>query len=323
MERLLENSTKLRIDHCYDEFEKLIKEKRHFLDTTRGNFLKFRQVVESMPDVQPSIVDLDSKTVKIGSSGDLSQEESGLVKSKLEQLCPWRKGPFEFFGVFVDSEWRSWMKWERIKYHLGSLEGARILDIGSSNGYYMFRMAAQKPLMVLGVEPQSSFYYQYTAAQKYLKLDNVFCLPVPHDKLPKMDRYFDMVFCMGVLYHRKSPIEMLADIKDSLRPGGRLILENLVVDSKRNCCLFPRDRYAKMRNVFFIPDLLAMESWLLRAGFKDVTCLDVTKTSLEEQRKTDWIQTESLKDFLDPEDGNKTIEGYPAPVRAVFTALAP
>ncbi len=206
--------------------------------------------------------------------------------------------------------------------HLPDLKGKRILDIGSSNGYYMFRMAAQNPLMVLGLEPQSSFYFQYLAIQKLLNQDNVYCLPIPHDQLPRLDKYFDLIFCMGVLYHRKSPIEMLKSICDSMRPGGQLVLENLILESKSNLCLFPKDRYAKMRNVFFIPDLLAMEAMLERAGFSNIRCVDISKTSLEEQRKTKWIQTETLKDFLDPNDHNKTIEGYPAPVRAIFMATA-
>jgi tRNA (mo5U34)-methyltransferase len=183
-------------------------------------------------------------------------------------------------------------------------------------------MAADNPLMVLGLEPQSTFYFQYLTLQKILKLDRVFCLPIPHDQLPRMDNYFDTVFCMGVLYHRKSPVQMLKDICDAMRPGGQLVLENLIIDTRDNLCLFPKDRYAKMRNVFFIPDLLVMESWLLRAGFTDIRCVDVTRTSMEEQRKTPWIQTESLKDFLDPHDPDKTVEGYPAPVRAIFTANA-
>jgi tRNA (mo5U34)-methyltransferase len=105
-------------------------------------------------------------------------------------------------------------------------------------------------------------------------------------------------------------------------PGGELILENLVIDSRQNICLFPKDRYAKMRNVFFIPDLAAMESWLVRAGFADIRCVDVVKTTQEEQRNTQWIQTETLEDFLDPDDPDKTVEGYPAPVRAIFVARA-
>ena len=322
MEKLLAHLTLLNLGHCDQAFDTLIKEKRKFLDSAKGNFFKFNQVIETLPDLNPSVIDFDNKTITMGTIFDTTPEKYGVLKDKLEQLCPWRKGPFDVFGIKIDSEWQSWMKWERLKFHISSLKGKRILDIGSSNGYYMFRMAASQPLMVLGLEPQSSFYFQYLALQKFLRIDNVFCLPIPHDHLPKVDKYFDTVFCMGVLYHRKSPIQMLKDICDSMRSGGELVLENLIINSKLNVCLFPRDRYAKMRNVFFIPDLLTMESWLLRAGFSNIRCVDIIKTSLDEQRKTKWIQTESLKDFLDPNDPDKTIEGYPAPVRAIFIAQA-
>ncbi len=322
MERFLKHHREFRFDHWYDEIKAVVQDKREFLDHAKGNFQRFKTVVEELPDLNPSTVDLDEIAVRIGTCADISTDDKKKVYQGLKDLCPWRKGPFNLFGIDIDTEWQSWIKWDRLVPHLPCLEGKKILDIGSSNGYYMFRLAAYNPLFVLGLEPQSSFYFQYLAVQKYLRQENVFCLPVPYNQLPMMDGYFDLVFCMGILYHRKSPIEMLKQIHDSLSRGGEIVLENLVLDGRENLCLFPHDRYAKMRNVFFIPDLSAMESWLARAGFKDIRCVDVSPTSLEEQRKTDWIQTESLTDFLDPDDPTKTIEGYPAPVRAVFMARA-
>ncbi|MCG8635621.1 MAG: tRNA 5-methoxyuridine(34)/uridine 5-oxyacetic acid(34) synthase CmoB [Desulfobacterales bacterium] len=322
MERFLRRHREFRFDRWYDELKAVVEEKREFLDNAKGNFLRFKNVVDAMPDLKPSAVSPDERAVRVGDESDISPEESQLLYRGLKDLCPWRKGPFNLFGIDIDTEWQSWMKWDRLAPHLPSLDGRKILDIGSSNGYYMFRLAAGNPLFVLGLEPQSSFYFQYLAVQKYLKQDNVFCLPVPYHQLPVMEGYFDLVFCMGILYHRKSPVEMLRQIRDSLARGGEIVLENLVLESRENHCLFPHDRYAKMRNVFFIPDLSAMESWLARAGFKDIRCVDVSTTGLEEQRKTDWIQTESLADFLDPSDPGKTVEGYPAPVRAVFMAKA-
>lgn len=322
MERLLEKIHDFKMDHYYRDFQTVIKEKRLFLENAKGNFLKFKNILENISDHNPSRQDFKGRAITIGDKSDISEKEQRILNTQLEQLCPWRKGPYNIFGIDIDSEWQSWMKWERLESHIGNLKGRRILDIGSSNGYYMFKMAAGNPLMVLGVEPQSSFYFQYLAIQKFLQQENVFCLPVPHDQLPKMDRYFDTIFCMGVLYHRKSPIEMLKSIYDSMKPGGELILENLVINSKQNICLFPRNRYAKMRNIFFIPDLLVVESWLLRAGFTNIRCVDIEKTSVKEQRKTRWIHTETLSDFLDPDNSDKTIEGYPAPVRAIFIANA-
>lgn len=322
MERFLTHCEAFRFHRWYEDLEGVVREKRAFLDDAKGNFLRFKTVVQALPDLVPGSCELDASAVRAGSAADISTHEHEALYKGLKDLCPWRKGPFSLFGIEIDTEWQSWMKWERLAPHLPRLEGRKILDIGSSNGYYMFRMAAENPLFVLGLEPQSSFYFQYLALQKYLKQEQVFCLPIPYHQLPVMEGYFDLVFCMGILYHRKSPVEMLGQIRDSLARGGEIVLENLVLDSRENLCLFPKDRYAKMRNVFFIPDLAAMESWLARAGFRDIRCVDVSRTGIEEQRKTEWIQTESLADFLDPRDHGKTIEGYPAPVRAVFIARA-
>jgi tRNA (mo5U34)-methyltransferase len=55
----------------------------------------------------------------------------------------------------------------------------------------------------------------------------------------------------------------------------------------------------------------------------DVRIADVSVTSIEEQRRTEWMITESLEQFLDPADHSKTIEGYPAPMRAVLIATKP
>ncbi|PIE61188.1 MAG: tRNA 5-methoxyuridine(34)/uridine 5-oxyacetic acid(34) synthase CmoB [Desulfobacterales bacterium] len=320
MERFLERFGECGLAPWYDDLAAVVKDRRNFLDNAKGNFLRFKTVVEAMPALSPKDVDLDGRYIRVGEAAVLDADVQEQLLAGLKGLCPWRKGPFEFFGIEVDAEWQSWMKWERLFPHLPPLAGRRILDIGSSNGYYMFKMAAQNPTFVLGLEPQSSFYYQYQAVQKYLKHTNVFCLPIPYHQLPVMEAAFDLVLCMGILYHRKSPVKMLSQIRESLRPGGQIVVENLVIEGERNLCLFPHDRYAKMRNVFFIPDLAAMISWLDRAGFKEIRCVDVSTTSIEEQRKTDWIQTESLADFLNPDDPCKTVEGYPAPVRAIFLA---
>ena len=58
----------------------------------------------------------------------------------------------------------------------------------------------------------------------------------------------------------------------------------------------------------------------MRCKLVNIKIVDVTTTSLEEQRSTDWMTFQSLKDFLEPNDPSKSIEGYPAPRRAVITA---
>jgi tRNA (mo5U34)-methyltransferase len=298
----------------------LIEQKQAFLANPKGNFKKYLHVVDQLPDLEPSVVHLNAPAVCAGAASDLSEAQRLRFQTLLRQLSPWRKGPFDLFGIHVDAEWRSDLKWDRVAPHLPDLTGRRILDIGASNGYYLFRMAARNPGLALGLEPQSAFFCQYLAVQKYVNQKNVACLPATYEEMPMLEGCFDLVFCMGILYHRRSPVDMLKEIHDCLKPAGTLVLENLVLEGNSHLCLFPEDRYAKMRNVYFIPDLSVMTAWLSRAGFKEIQCVDVTPTTSAEQRKTGWIQTESLSDFLDPDDPARTVEGYPAPVRAVFIA---
>ena len=56
------------------------------------------------------------------------------------------------------------------------------------------------------------------------------------------------------------------------------------------------------------------------AGYSGVRLLDVNRTNVEEQRSTEWMRFESLPEALDPANPGLTIEGYPAPARALFHA---
>lgn len=278
------------------------------------------QLLKQLPQVGPSSVALDQDWVTIGRAEDLSAKERTQLNEVLTQLKPWRKGPFNLFGVEIDSEWHSDLKWYRLSPHMAPLTDRRVLDVGSSNGYYLLRMAAAKPRVVLGIEPYMAYYFQFLALQHFLDLPHIHCLPLTLEALPAMPGWFDTIFCMGILYHRRSPLETLATLKHQLAPGGQLVLETLILQGDTETALCPRQRYACMRNVHFIPTVPCLESWLLKCGFHNIRCVDITQTTLQEQRKTDWIDSDSLDAFLDPNDNGLTQEGYPAPVRAVVIA---
>ena len=125
---------------------------------------------------------------------------------------------------------------------------------------------------------------------------------------------------MGVLYHRKSPIEHLQALGHALKMGGTLVLETLVIEGPDHQVLIPESRYAQMNNVWFLPTCSLLERMLLRCGFVDIEVLDLTVTTAEEQRSTDWMKFESLPNFLSPQDQTRTVEGYPAPKRAIVSA---
>ena len=241
----------------------------------------------------------------------------------LKDLMPWRKGPFRIADILIDSEWRSDYKWERVLPNLSPLQDRRVLDIGCGNGYHCWRMLDQSPKLVVGIEPSVLFNLQFQAVQHYLNHPDIFMLPIGVESLPAEMNWFDTVFSMGVLYHRKSPIDHIYQLKELLRSGGELCLETLVIDGGRGEMLLPDNRYARMKNVWFIPSASELASWIERCGFTDVKIVDITPTTVEEQRSTDWMQFESLAECLDRKNPNLTVEGLPAPRRAVLVATRP
>ena len=233
------------------------------------------------------------------------------------KLSPWRKGPFNLCGVEIDAEWRAEIKWNHIVNGISSLKDKIVLDLGCSNGYYMFRMAEQYPAFVLGIDPSKICWMQFEALQKYLKYQNLFFLPIGFEDMPENCEMFDTIFAMGILYHRKAPFDFLRTLKYMLKKGGELVLDTMTVEGDETTVLVPEDRYAGMKNVWFFPSDKALVVWLKKAGFCNIKIIDKYKTTVEEQRKTQWMTSESLSDWLDSKDSRKTIEGLPAPTRTI------
>lgn len=283
-----------------------------------GDLGKWLTAIEQLPHIQASKINLDNDIITIGTAKDGTPEILDKLRQQLMQLHPWRKGPFNLFDIKIDTEWRSDLKWNRIAPHLGSLKGEMILDVGSSNGYYGWRMLGLGAECVIGIDPTVRYVMQWQAIRHYISDKNNYVLPFSLEELPENLPYFDRVFSMGVLYHRRSPIDHLLQLKNKLKPGGKLILETLVVDGSENL-LMPPDRYAQMRNVWFIPSCDVLMRWLQRCGYKNIECIDVSTTTIEEQRSTDWMTFQSLKDFLDAQNPALTVEGLPAPKRAILT----
>ena len=287
-----------------------------------GKMQQWQSALKTLPQITPTNIELKQK-VKIGCADDLPEIDRQQFIQQLKQFHPWRKGPYSLLGVDIETEWRSDWKWDRVLPHIQPLAGRKVLDIGGGNGYHGWRMLGEGADLVIGIDPTLVFTMQYHVIQRYIGESHHYVLPIGIEDLPDDLMCFDTVFSMGVLYHRRSPLDHLYELRSCLKPGGELILETLVIDGEEGMSLIPEGRYAKMRNVWFIPTGATMETWLKRCGFNNIHCVDINITSIEEQHQTDWMIFESLADFLDPNDSSKTIEGYPAPKRAIFTATAP
>ena len=313
--------SKTRLQKYFPFFEKKVCE--NIFDSGHGDLDLWISILKELPCIEPDKIDfaLPAITVK---SDNVSVEIQQKIENLFRAFKLWRKGPYDIHGVYVDSEWRSDMKWERIRGHISSLEDKLVLDVGCGNGYHLWKMAEHNPQIVLGIDPTLLYVMQFFAIQHFIKNSSVGIFPFGVEQMPENIQLFDTVFCMGVFYHARSPFDLLYKLKDLMAMKGELILETLVVEGNEGYVLVPQKRYAQMTNVWFIPSVLTLEHWLARVGFKEIRCVDVNHTTSDEQRATDWIgnveTAKSFIDFLDPSDNTKTVEGYPAPMRAVFVA---
>ncbi|OCL86585.1 tRNA 5-methoxyuridine(34)/uridine 5-oxyacetic acid(34) synthase CmoB [Arcobacter porcinus] len=278
----------------------------------------FKQLQETIK-IEKKDLDIDyGDWFSIGSKKDLNDEEYETILKTAKALIPWRKGPFKIFDLEIDSEWQSNLKYNLLRPHF-NLKDKVVADIGCNNGYYMFRMLEDKPKRLVGFDPSPLTLHQFEFINHFVKSDIVYeMLGVEH--LEAYNHKFDLIFMLGVLYHRADPVGTLKSLNRGLNSKGEIIIDTFMIDGDDEICLTPNQRYSKIPNIYFIPTISALKNWLIRAGFENIEVLETVITTKDEQRATIWSFDESLEDFLDPNDISKTVEGYPAPKRVYIKA---
>lgn len=293
-----------------------------FADSAHGDISKWRAIIDKLPDIADPTAILNSSAVT--AAGSLVDPALRIeVRELLLQLKPWRKGPFCIHGIDIDAEWRSDLKWDRLRKEITPLTDRCVLDVGCGNGYYALRMAGAGARLVVGIDPTLLFVFQFLAVNHFLAVPSVNVLPLRLHELPDAQNFFDTTFSMGVLYHQRQPLEHLAGLRATLRPAGELVLETLILPGAESSVREPEGRYARMRNVWHLPTATALEGWLQQAGFDDIRLVAVSVTTVDEQRSTEWMPFESLAEALAPGDSCRTIEGLPAPTRAIVICKSP
>lgn len=290
----------LGLAHWTEELTPVLRER--LTGGTHGDWQRWNSIVEALPDAR----------------GD-----TATLRELLLGLSPWRKGPLTLDGIEIDTEWRSDWKWARLKDSIAPLKGRNVLDVGSGNGFYALEMRKAGAASVIGVDPTLLFAMQFLAINVFADDPAVFILPLRLEETPPAHNAFDTTFSMGVLYHQRDPLAHLKQLRATLRAGGQLVLETIYLPGEDTRAATPDKRYARMRNVWSLPTVSQLVRWLEISGYSDIEIIDQTMTTTAEQRSTEWMTFESLREALDPNDPTKTVEGWPAPHRVVVTATSP
>lgn len=303
------------------ELQQILDTGDTLLASQKKGVVHYRDLCSGIADLHAQHLDCSGDTVTIGRAGELTEAERTSLHHTLKGFMPWRKGPFNIFGIEIDAEWRSQRKWQRLLPVLPDLSGQVVADIGCNNGYYMFRMVPHQPRLVLGFEPLLHHHFICRALNSMAGCANLRSELLGVEHMGLFENFFDTVFMMGILYHRISPVEVLKDAHKSLKAGGTLIVESQAIPGREPVALFPETTYGKAPGTWFVPTGTCLVNWLKRAGFSQVELFCQHPMDDNEQRRTEWMTFESYRDFLDPADPGKTMEGYPAPWRVFVKAI--
>ncbi|BBM88408.1 tRNA (mo5U34)-methyltransferase [Spirochaetota bacterium] len=252
---------------------------------------------------------------------------TGLLKA----LIPWRKGPYNILGHLIESEWRSSLKWERIKpVILPYCNNKCIIDVGANNGYFMYRLAESGAKWVLGLEPTARYVAQYDLLRTCLitssnhdLLANHYLSPLGYEALDYFEARIDIILLLGILYHHPNPLAILRQVHRSLKKGGSVIIDCQGISDEQNIALFPSRTYTKKRGFWFLPTRNTLIAWLSRTGFQNIDIFYENTLTAEEQRRSVWAPFPSLSEGLSPQNSPavlQTSEKYPPPIRYYLTA---
>ncbi len=274
----------------------------------------WREIISRLPPINSSQVDLLSG-ITIKGEWDSGAKERAM--ESLKKLLPWRKGPFKIQDISIDAEWQSSMKWDRIMDLNIELKEKKILDVGSGNGYYGYRMLGRGADFVICLEPNLAHLTQFLALNHFINSSRIKMVPQRIEEILFSDNCFDLVFSMGVLYHQRNPKRHLNLLSSHLKDNGQIILETLIVPDEYGDCLIPKGNYANMPNVWFIHTRKGLEDLVRKSGLKILQMSPSVEITTKEQRSTEWSPFRSLSDGLN-KDLTATVEGLPRPNRVVL-----
>lgn len=305
-------------DQAQSQLRALTEQRRSWLD--RKPFREIQALWPRLPAAGQVATDYRGSAPIIGPEMADDHPDRQVIEAAARAVMPWKKGPFRLCGIDIDAEWRSDKKWDRMVKHLPNQKDKIVLDVGCNNGYYLFRLLPQRPRYLLGIDPVPRLHYQFHLLQHFAQEPRLAFQMWGWQELGYFRNAFDTLFCMGILYHHADPIGLLRTLITALKPGGLLVLETIVIPGEDDTCLFPKERYARMRNVWFVPTLSAMSHMLERTRFTDIETIATNKHEPAEQRTTAWNPGPSYAEFIQPTDPERTVEGYLAPHRAILFA---
>jgi cyclopropane fatty-acyl-phospholipid synthase-like methyltransferase len=137
--------------------------------------------------------------------------------------------------VFGDDRRDSWQKPEEIIKTIGLKPGQTIVDIGAGDGYFMRRFArAVSPAgKAIGLEIKADLVEKMNEDARNAGLANYEARLVATDDPKLAPGSIDVIFLCDTYHHIDSRVDYFRKVRHALKPGGRLVILDMV-RSKKN-----------------------------------------------------------------------------------------
>jgi len=167
-----------------------------------------------------------------------------------------------------------------------SMQGLRVLDIGGWNGAVSFECERRGATEVVMIEPTPTAATGFEVTKAYLG-SAVRCHPgTIYDLDPRWLGHFDVVLCLGVIYHLRYPLLGLDNIRRVCRQD--LYVESAILDSAAwtptgvrplsdfapsstelpTLQFFDQRQYFNDGTSWFVPNAVAANAMIRAAGFE-------------------------------------------------------
>ena len=170
------------------------------------------------------------------------------------------------------------------------LDGARVLDVGTFDGFYAFLAERRGAARVVAVDNEqyvswiaSRFGIELEAGAGFRAIAGLLDSRVEYRRLDALElehlgETFDVIFCFGILHRVEAPLTLLRVLHTCLAPGGRIILETYGVAGEQGtpCVLVhePGDVYARDDAVYWGFSRASLDRLSRVAGLRGFELLD-------------------------------------------------
>lgn len=184
--------------------------------------------------------------------------------------------------------------WERVRSLLPvPVKGLRVLDVGCNGGFFSVALKRLGAAAVTGVESHPAYLEQTRLVREALGIDLDLRGMSIYELSPASVGRFDLVLCLGVVYHLRHPLLGLEALASVTR--GHVVLEAAIVPGAANPTARdwlrrlgrsgPDTRYGGPAHVvhfiengpgpeglqnWFVPTLPALCAMMKAAGFREI-----------------------------------------------------